>query len=209
MEHEELLEQNHPFSFPSELTKEIAQSPPAGDIEPERLRKIFLRVLRGICTDVIGWRNGYAPALKVHPGVVHTAIGLVDLTKRAAKLAGTRPVPVMIQEAVTQLVSDEADEHGPGDFIPSPLAHHIALLDFDHPGVFGIDAGNAGTEQDPISPILDAGNQQQTTNPGERAGNEVASRGVSAAPGTGIHQIIYPAADRKSVVEGKEGEHRW
>jgi hypothetical protein len=66
---------------------------------------------------------------------------------------------VVIEKAMTQLVSDQANEHAPGYLIAAPLPHHIALLDLDHVRVLGIYPRDTGAEQNAIAPVLDSRNQ--------------------------------------------------
>src|SRR4051812_24553598 len=129
MQDQKFLEQDDALPLSTELTKEVAQSAPAGDIEPERFGKILLRVFRRVGADVVGRRDRNAPALEIDPGIVHPAVRLIHFAESPAELTGAGPVPMMIQEAMPQLMSDEAHEHGPGNFVPPALPDHVALLD--------------------------------------------------------------------------------
>src|SRR3954454_8363067 len=100
MQHQKLLVQNHPFPLLPELGEEIAQAPPAGYVEAEGLGEVLLRVLGGVGGDVVPRRDGDAAALKVDPGVVHPAVGLVHLAEGAAEAARASPVPVVVEKAV-------------------------------------------------------------------------------------------------------------
>src|SRR3954451_7907774 len=194
MQDQKLLEQNDAFPLSTELTEEIAQSAAAGDIESEGFGKVLLRVLGGIRADVVRGCDRNAPALEVDPGIVHAAVGLVHLTEGPPELTGAGPVPVMVQEAVAQLVSDEAHEHGPGNFVPPALADDVALLDLHHVGVLRIHTRYPGPKKNPIVPILDSADQQEATDAGERPRDQVSTSGIPAAPGAGVHQIIHPTA---------------
>ena len=183
-----------PFRFcPNSANRSRSRAPP-GDVEPERLREILLRVLGRVGADVVPRGDRDAPALEVHPGVVHRAVGLVHLAEGAAEATGAGPVPVVVQEAVAQLVGDETDEHGPGDLVLPPLAHDVALLDLDDLRIARVHARDAGPEQHPVAPVADPAHQQQPAHPGERPGNEVAPGGVVAAPRAGVHPVVHPAA---------------
>jgi hypothetical protein len=191
VQHQELLVQNHAFPLLAELGEEVPEATAAGDVEPEGLGEVLLRVLGGVGADVVTGRDGDAPALEIDPGVVHPAIGLVHLAEGAAERAGAGPVPVVIQEAVTQLVGDQPDQHGPGDLVLPSLAHDVPLLNLDGLGIARVHPGHAGPEQHAVPPVADARDQQQPPDPGERAGDEVAAGRVEAAPGAEVHPVVH------------------
>src|SRR5437667_12825479 len=57
LEHQKLLVDAHALPLAAELAEELAQAPASGDVEAERLGKIFLRMRPGIRADVIGERR--------------------------------------------------------------------------------------------------------------------------------------------------------
>jgi hypothetical protein len=98
----------------------------------------------------------------------------------------------MVQKAVTQLVRQQAHQHCPRDLIPMAPAHYVALLDLDDTRVLRVNTGDAGAQQHPIAPILDARDQKEAPDTGKCAGDQVPSGRVGAAPGTCAHPVIYP-----------------
>src|SRR5262245_33389979 len=101
-------------------------------------------------------RNRHVAPLEVDPAVVHAAIRLVHFAEGMTEAACRGPVPMMIQEAVSQLVGDETDQHGPRNLVTATLAHDVALLDLDDLAVARIDPRDAGPQEDPVPPITNA-----------------------------------------------------
>src|SRR5213078_3120956 len=64
VQHEELLEHRHPFALPPELREQLAQPSPPGDVEPEGLGKILLRMGGGVGRHVIWQRRGDTATLE-------------------------------------------------------------------------------------------------------------------------------------------------
>src|SRR6185295_5256388 len=90
-------------------------------------------------------------------------------------------------------VGEEADEHGPGDLVPPPPAHDVALLDLDSLGPPRVDARDARAEEDPVAPVADPAHEQQPADARERPGDQVAPGGVLAAPGADVHPVVHAA----------------
>jgi hypothetical protein len=193
VQHQEFLVEDDALPLLPELREQVPQPSPPGHVEAEGLGEVFLRVLGGVGADEVARGDGDPAALEVDPGVVHPPVGLVHLAERAPEPAAPGPVPVVVQEAVAQLVGQQADQHGPGDLVLPPLADHVALLDLDRLGIARIDAGDPGPKQHAIAPVADPGDQQQPADPGQRARDEVAAGGVLAAPGAGVHRVVHAA----------------
>src|SRR4051794_33192320 len=104
MQHQKFLKENDALPLSTKLTEEVAQSAPSGYVKAEGFGKILLRVLGRVGADMVGGRYRDAPPLKVDPGIVHAAVGLVDFAEGPPELTGAGPVPMMIQKAVAQLV---------------------------------------------------------------------------------------------------------
>src|SRR5215203_3011855 len=113
VQHEKLLVENNAFALAAELSEQVAKTTSASDIEPEGLSEVLLRVFGRVRADEVRGCNRDPAALEIHPGVIHPAVRFVHLAEGAAELTGAGPVPVMIQKAVAQLMSEEADQHGP------------------------------------------------------------------------------------------------
>src|SRR2546426_2743099 len=98
VEHQKLLVHAHTLPLAAELAEELAQAAASGDVEAERLGKIFLRMRPGIGADVIGERRRNAAAFEVHPVLVRHTVGFAHLAEGTAEAAGARPRPVVIEE---------------------------------------------------------------------------------------------------------------
>src|SRR6185503_10896568 len=69
---QELLEDRHTLPFSPKLREQLAQTPAARDVVPERLREVLLRIGGGVGRDVVGKGRRDATTLEVHPlGVRH------------------------------------------------------------------------------------------------------------------------------------------
>src|SRR2546427_8563172 len=111
------------------LGEQLPQPPAPGYVEAKRLREVFLRMAGRVGRHVIHRIDRHPAALEIDPGVVQAAVGLVDLPEGAPESGGARPAPIVVQEAVSQLMGDEPDQQGPGDLVAPSLPYHVALLD--------------------------------------------------------------------------------
>src|SRR6185369_5430998 len=99
----------------------------------------------------------------------------------------------MVQEAVSQLVADEPDQHGPGYLVAAAYADDVVFFDLDDLGILGIHARHAGPQQYPKTPVGNPGDPQQAPHSAERLANQVLSRRVLSAPGTDVHPVVHAA----------------
>src|SRR5712671_4564961 len=103
---------------------------------------------------------------------------------------------------VAELVQQQTGQHVPGDLVAAPLAGDIAAVELDHLRRPGRNAGDAGPQCDAVVPIADTGHDQQPPRASQRARDEIASRGVLAAPRASRHPVVHaPIAVRAGVLE--------
>src|SRR5574341_160520 len=191
---EELLVHHQRLAFLAQLGEQLPHPAPPGDVEAEGLREVFLRVRGSVARDVVRQGGRYAASLEVHPGIVHAAVGLEDLAKGAPESLAVGPAPVVIQEAVAQLVRHEPHQHGPVDLQAGAPLGHVALFNLHDLGPPWIHAGDARAEEHAVAPRLDAGDAEQAPHAAQGGTDQVLARRVAAAPGAVRHPVVDAAA---------------